>query len=119
MNNKKNHNNYVCPICFNQIEFCICDYAPYELIMIDSSIQWAIKQLNNKHIKTTASCGGHYTPNEMASIYISFQNKPQKAPLDWFIRGNGIYYICFPKNETEWQIQQRKQFNHLQHWIKK
>ena len=117
MDSKKDINNYVCPSCFNQIECCTCLYPPYNLIMIDKTIQWAIKKLNNQHKITIACCGGHYVPNEMSSIYISFQTKPKTAPLEWFIRGNGIYYICFPKNEIEWKMQQKKQFNHLQHWI--
>ena len=116
--NQKNHNNYVCPVCFQKIESCNCISIPYSLIMIDEKIQWAIQELNNKHIITQSCCAGHYIPNKMTCIYITFQNKPKTKPLGWSIRGNGIYYLCFPKNQNEFESICQKQYNHLKHWIK-
>ena len=116
--NIKTSFDYVCPVCFQQIQNCKCDIAPNTLIMIDQKIQWAIQQLNYKGQRTQACCAGHYNFKEASVIYIYFLYKPKDAPKNWEIKNNGIYYICFPKNKNEFDLIQNKAFNSLKHWIK-
>ena len=59
----KDINNYVCPKCFYKLNECKCEFAPWELIMIDDKIQYIIRILNKKGYLTTSSCESHYNEN--------------------------------------------------------
>lgn len=63
--------NYVCPYCWNTIDYCACDlFPPYHLILIDRNMQEHIRILNEKGYRTMACCEGH--KEVCISTYISF-----------------------------------------------
>lgn len=115
----KSSKNYVCPRCWQRIEHCTCDYAPYNLIMIDEALQEAIRTLNYKGYYTEASCAGHYYKSDATvSIYISFyQWQINIIPEGWKHIGKGIYYFFIPKTKAEFKILQTNEINKLLNWI--
>lgn len=121
MNFKIRHTekDYVCPICFNRIKNCTCEFDSFNLIMIDRKIQTIIKKLNQKHYFTQACCEGHYKgQNKIVSGYISFKtNKPEGCPQGWKVSRNEILYICKPKNKSDFFIMQKEALLNLRKWV--
>lgn len=63
--------NYVCPQCWRQIQYCTCElYPPWHLVMIDVGIQEVIRNLNNKGYHTDACCESHF--GDGCSVYVAF-----------------------------------------------
>ncbi len=104
MRTKKMMENYVCPICFNQLDKCICkSYPPWSLIMVDKGIQEVVRILNNKGYITKASCESHYDGNHI--LYVSFlMDFPFSIPVPDGLKYNKIHKIIeyrFKKKDLE------------------
>ena len=116
----KSIKNYVCPCCFNQIKTCACSSTPYQLIMIDLKLQYAIRELNLKNYLTGTCCEGHYQGvNNLSSIFIGFvyslnQQTIDSIPNGWKIRNkNYLYYNFKPKSKQEFLQTQAKEIEKL------
>ena len=112
--------NYVCPFCFNQIEDCTCDFAPYSLIMVDNNLQEAVRKLNQKRYFTVDCCEGHYNFS-IPNTYISFV-RPVKLPnfpigFDYEKEGNVIRKIYNVETEEEFKEAQREAIQSINDWV--
>lgn len=114
--NKKQYKNYVCSKCFNQVNKCTCDYAPYTLIQIDEKIQNAIRALNMSGIYTQQCCAGHYARGCNSDIYITFVNRPQTCPNGWKFIPNGFCYNFKPRSKKDFLETQTKALEALRVW---
>lgn len=118
--NSKNINNYVCPFCFNQIEDCACNFAPYNLIMVDNKLQKAVRKLNQKRYFTVDCCEGHFS-NPVPNTYISFV-KPVKLSnvpkgFKYEKDGNVIRKIYHVQTEEEFEAEQKIAIQDIETWI--
>ena len=68
---KKVMENYVCPVCWHQLQDCECEmYPPWSLTMIDVNMQEIVRILNRKGYQTISCCESHWNDNH--SVYVSF-----------------------------------------------
>ena len=116
----KNINNYVCPFCFNQIQNCTCDFAPYSLIMVDNKLQKAVRELNQKKYFTVDCCEGHFNFN-IPNTYISFV-KPIKLShipngFKYEKDGNVIRKIYHVETKQEFEIEQKNAIQDIETWV--
>lgn len=121
MTKKDSHLDYVCPVCFNQINHCSCDRMPWYAIQIDRNIQQHIRMLNTKGYKTKYCCESH-KPTE--SMYIEFNcdygiGNVIELPEGFERHGNGVSWIC-KRNMTddEYKSEKNKHLKYLLDWCK-
>ena len=112
---KKHSKNYVCPICFNQIQNCTCIYPSYNLIMVDNRVQEAVRVLNQKGYITVDSCEGHFE-NIVPNTYISFVNKIQSAPAGFNNEGKVVRKIYHCSSKNVFEKEKREAIKNLTDW---
>lgn len=115
MGSKKNSKNYVCPICFNQIQNCTCIYPSYNLIMVDNRIQEAVRVLNQKGYTTVDSCEGHFE-NMIPNTYISFVKRINSTPIGFENEGRVIRKIYNCSNKNSFEKEKREAIKNLNDW---
>lgn len=118
-NTKKKIQNYVCPFCFNQIKNCTCDLAPHTLLMIDNGLQYAIRELNNKHWFTVDCCEGHYE-DQIPNTYISFVRpiKLKIIPNGFVLESNNVIRKIYNKGKKEDFLREKEEIiNSLNKWV--
>ena len=115
MGSKKHSKNYVCPICFNQIQNCTCICPPYTLIMVDNGIQEAVRSLNQKGYITVDSCEGHFE-NILPNTYISFEQRIETCPVGFNNEGKVIRKIYNCSSKTAFEKEKREALKNLNTW---
>lgn len=112
-------NQYVCPFCWEQINNCKCEYIPYTLIHIDCLMQYAIRKLNSKELKTFGCCEGHYKKNKIVNIFIDFKEDSRivNCPKNWKREKGNIHYTFKPKSKKEFLEIQKQAIENLNKWI--
>lgn len=99
--NKRVYENYVCPICYRELNNCICKYfPPYTALWIDKELQEHIIKLNDKGYKTGGCCSSHPEENKLC-IYVAFI-----FPNDFDTLPDGFKYIK-SKNTVAFDISSR------------
>lgn len=90
------HLDYVCPVCFNQLDKCVCDSLSWHAIQIDRNMQQHIRILNMKGYKTEYCCESHKpTDNMYITFYMDYGiGKTISLPEDFKKHGNGVSWIC-------------------------
>lgn len=112
---KKHSKDYVCPLCFNQIENCTCIYPSFTLIMIDNQIQDAVRILNQKGYRTMDSCEGHIE-NMIPNTYISFYEPIKSAPVGFTNEGKVIRKIYSCDNKKTFNKEKKEAIENLNKW---
>lgn len=121
MTKKDSHLDYVCPVCFNQIDYCTCDSGSWYAIQIDRNIQEHIRILNTKGYKTQYCCESH-KPCE--NMYVAFDGdygfgSAIELPYGFKKHFNGVSWMCEINTAMEdYVAQKEKQLGILLEWCK-
>ena len=107
---------YVCPHCFNKLEYCTCLMFPHTLIQIDKKIWPTIKLLNEKWYFTEMCCEGHIGGNERIHIIFRKNNRFKSLPEGFIASDNVIYADIVGKSERSKKISKTKLLNSLHQW---
>jgi hypothetical protein len=105
---------YVCPVCFEKAENCICKTFPQDYtICIDKNLEKALKILNQTGYKTLYSCEGHY-----AEVYVLIQGKVKTCPTGFKkenFRGNTKIFYLFKETDQVEKVKKEK-IKNLEEW---
>lgn len=115
INNLKNY-LYVCPHCFNVVEYCTCFSLPHSLIQIDKNILPIIRVLNQKGYFTDICCEGHIGGCERMHIIFKKNYKFKTLPDNFIQSGELIYADITGKTEHGKKIKKAKLLKELLSW---
>ena len=108
---------YVCPVCINTVDKCVCQEYPECLVQIDKNMVPIIKELNRKWYRTSGCCEGHIGKHNKMYIFFSGKHKfKNKLSKDFEITPYSIIGTIPGKTENSQKRNKRRMLKELYEW---